>query len=92
MEALYAVQADLEALAGKLLNSAGEGSEPDEGAGLQELVTEAAVALVEFKGLAREGFMAVEECRCVASRGTGTGTPRQQQRILSVSYHHKASD
>lgn len=66
MEAIYAVQGDLEALAERLLKE-GEASPAGGGGGegLQELVTEAAVALVEYKGLARESFMAVEECRCV---------------------------
>ena len=30
---------------------------------LQELVTEAAVVLIEYKGLARETFIEVEHCR-----------------------------
>lgn len=30
---------------------------------LQELVTEAAVTLIEYKGLSRESFVAVEQCR-----------------------------
>lgn len=70
MEAIFALQADLEELAGRLLKASGEaGGSPEEGAeGLQELVTETAVALVEYKGLARESFMAVEECRCVPMR------------------------
>ena len=34
---------------------------------LQELVTETAVVLIEYKGLARESFIAVEECRYLLS-------------------------
>ncbi len=62
-EAIYAVQAELEGAADRLLKASGGEEEAPEG--LQELVTETAVSLVEYKGLARESFMAVEECRCV---------------------------
>ncbi len=67
-EATRVVHADLEGLATRLktaLLDAGDGlPSPTLPKGeLQELVTEAAVALIEYKGLAREGAMAVENCR-----------------------------